>query len=953
MRRVEHQVARVVAGWSLAAGAAYLAWRLTGSMHGTPGWLALPTIALELFGFVATALLAWALWPMPTVRSRNPSSGPVGPVDAVVRVDDQPPHEVRATLLALRKVHGVSGVVLVDLSGRPAVAALAVEFQAVYAASDPDDRNGLRVMASAVQSPEFLLLDAGDVPTADIVEVLAADLVDSQVAVVQGLGVSLQDDSPEHGPSRRHELVFERSSLNPALGRRNAAMWLGSGSLVRVAAVRDVASSNALALSAQWRAGAALLAAGWRVTAPSHTAVLAHRTLTSDAAVHRDRVERACSARRLVLGRHGALRARHLSARQRAALLAWSVRPLSGVRRAVFIGVVCGSLLAGKVPFHAQAGWLAAAWLPFFVGSSLGLSLLSGWTLRPGDRTRWSLQTVGPACNSLLGDPLPTKGRVARPPIVNHPAGRYGAGLVMAVILLCVVITLRGLSERVTHTLGAMSQSELMAVLGVALWLLAISLELLRVLAGRGHVRRSPRVAASLPSVLAERAVSIIDLTPIGAGVMGHTGADIGEHLVLETSIPTASGETPLSVPVIVRNARLLRSGVYRIGVEFVSTDDAATNALAEFCLVEPMWERLGVMPGRSVTEVVPNVFVDDDEYHPRAGRAVVRLVAMVALVGAVASTVPSTVGASPSLEHRLDGAVTATSGAVPGAVVTGVCADDAGRDRAWGTTDDRYTPPVSAVSGAEGSYALALHGVACWAGLALPAGFVADGPLAAVASAAGPMGLRAIDVSGRVEMNRTVARALGPSSIGTGELGDLVWNDLNRDGLREAEEPGVAGVALTLLDIDGRVVARQVSDSDGRYLFRQLAPGVYRVGASNLPQGTSFAAPTPSSDSAIDSDVDEITGRSVLVQLEDGASVRSIDIGLRSDVAPSSVRSPAAVSRRVLASPSTSQLAMIRTKRSMLGVLVVLTALAMAVSVLLGVARPRRRVRRQVLSNP
>jgi hypothetical protein len=943
MRRLEHQGARVLAAFGLSAGAVYLLERLVWSMRGVPLWLALPAVLVELVGFAGSLALTWALWPLPmrpvrqaTAERRQPSRS-AGRLDVVVRVIDQPDHEVRATLLALRSVNGIEDIVLVDVSGRPMIAGLANEFQAVYAATDPDDHNGLHVMAAAVRTPNFLLLDAGDIPSADIVERLLPELMDARVAVVQGLGVSLHEDSPEHGPGRRHDLVFERSSLNPALGLRDAAMWLGSGSLVRTDAVRRVRRSNDRPLTAHWIAGAEMLAAGWRIAAPAGQPLVAHRALTSDRAAYDDRVERTRAARRLVVGRRGALRARSFSAGQRVALLAWAVRPLSGLRRVVFLAVLCGALLVGVVPFHATT-WMLGLWSASFLYTSLGLGLLSGWTLQPGDRTRWSLHTLGPACSSLRRS---WSSRPDRQRLVSHPVAQYGAGLVVAVISISVVIVLRGLSDRLTHTLGSMARNELLALLAVALWVLGLSLELLRVLAGRGTVRRSPRVAALLPSVLADRAVSIVDITPIGAGLIGRTGLAVGSNVLLESTVPTASGNTEMRVPVVVRNVSVRANGDYRVGVEFLAIDDAVSNALAEFCIVEPMWERMGVMPGCSVLEARSTVYLEH-EPTPRAGRTAVRVVSLFALVGAVASAMPTSVDASPSLQHLLAGSVVATNlGAergVAGAVVTAVCAEAAGPDQAWGTRDDHYRSPVSAVSGSDGSYRLELHGVACWAQVAPPSGYTTSN-----AGVGDVSSLQAIDVSASEAVERTMLGSLSPvAPDGRGSIGNQVWSDLNRNGLRDPGEPGEPGVQLSLFDASNRVLARTMSDRSGNYSFVHLPPGAYRVGASNLPSRTSFTRAAADRNSAFDSDVDAITGQSVLVRVGDGEQLSTIDVGLVDDASP---RLTGMANTRVLPSPAVDQLALARHRRSTLALLVVGLALLLAGSVLLGVVWPQRRV--------
>ncbi len=638
MRRNEHVGARALAVTGLLGGVAYLVWRLATSMHGSPWWLATPFYVVEFVGFLATALLVWALWPAPVTRRDASADHHATTVDAVVRVSHHSLQDLRATMLALQHVTGVDEVVIVDLDGRPEVARMAIDFQAVYAATDPSDRNGMSVMASAVRARQFLLLDAGDVPTTDIVTRLTPDLADPSVAVVQGLGVSVADDSPEHGPDRRHELIFERSSLNPALGRRGAAIWLGSGALIRVDALRGLPIDLRSNVEASWTASAELHAAGWKVTAPSGAPVLAFRDLRDARTVYDDRVYRVRAAREMAFGPRGVVRPGAGGLTSRLAALAWCVRPLSSVRRVAFIALLCAALLAGEAPFSGSVTAMAVLWLPYFAYTSLGVCLLSGWTLRPGDRARWSLHNIGATLRSSL-DPATAP---ERPPIVNLPASQYGASLVAAVVVLSVVLLLRGLSDRFTHSMGVLPQPALLAMVAVSLWLLGLSLDLLRVLGRKAHARRATRVGAALSAGFGDRAVSILDLTSLGAGVVSLSGFSVGERALLETSIPTRTGVTSVRLPAVVRNATRLPYGEWRLGLEFESIDDASANAFAEYCMIEPVWEQLGVMPDTSITESRPLMSRSGAEPGSNVGRMVLRAVALLALVGAVGSSLPA-----------------------------------------------------------------------------------------------------------------------------------------------------------------------------------------------------------------------------------------------------------------------------------------------------------------------
>lgn len=688
MRKSEHITARVLTVLGLLAGVLYLGWRVAVSWQGASPLMWAALLVAETVGLLGTAALTWALWPNP---ARNAAAGSDGQspnvaavelpaVDVVVRVVDQEVHELRATLLGVREMAGVADVLVVDHGGRPEIVRLAVEFDCSYAATDLDDMNGIVVMRARVHTPQFLLLDAGDVPSQDILQRLCADLSDTDVAVVQGMGVSLASDSPEHGPSHRHDLVFERSSLNPALGRRGVAMWLGSGSLVRTTALADVPACTSSPLEAHWQASTALHRAGWRITAPNAVAVVAHRTLTVAADVYADRVRRTRAARRMVSalvdGRGGV--------RRRLAAVAWAVRPLSGFRRMVVLAVLCAALLSGDLPMQPNVVAVFALWAPAMVYGSLGVSLLSGWTLRPGDRARWSLHNIGASVASLRSE-VSQREVAQRPQIFELPAGQYGLGLVLALVAMTVVLSLRGMSEQFTHTLGVMPHGALLAAMLVGVWHLCLALDQLRVLARRTIRRRAARVGTELRASLHDELMAVVDITPLGAGLVGLASFDVGERVPLHVAVPTRSGVTDLRLPVVVRNVSVSPSGEWRVGVEFLSVDVSAANVLAEFCTVEPVWESIGTMPGVSVLEAraVPGA----PQSVPNAGRATLRVMAFVALGGVVASSLPTAASAAGTSAGRAASGGHALSAGVigvVGAIVVGLLAGlvNRGRDR-------------------------------------------------------------------------------------------------------------------------------------------------------------------------------------------------------------------------------------------------------------------------------
>jgi gliding motility-associated-like protein/uncharacterized repeat protein (TIGR01451 family) len=78
--------------------------------------------------------------------------------------------------------------------------------------------------------------------------------------------------------------------------------------------------------------------------------------------------------------------------------------------------------------------------------------------------------------------------------------------------------------------------------------------------------------------------------------------------------------------------------------------------------------------------------------------------------------------------------------------------------------------------------------------------------------------------------------------------LGNLIWNDLNNNGIKEATELGLADVKLALCTVgnDGRkgtaddvLIDSTISNANGYYLFPNLSAGTYYVKVkSGLPQG-------------------------------------------------------------------------------------------------------------------
>lgn len=104
----------------------------------------------------------------------------------------------------------------------------------------------------------------------------------------------------------------------------------------------------------------------------------------------------------------------------------------------------------------------------------------------------------------------------------------------------------------------------------------------------------------------------------------------------------------------------------------------------------------------------------------------------------------------------------------------------------------------------------------------------------------------------------------------GNASLGDLIWRDRNGDGLQTADEPGLAGVVISLTMSNGWVVTTTTNGS-GDYMFSGLIPGAYTVtvDSTTLPAG---AVQTADRDSTLDNET--------TVTLTAGDEVMDADFG-------------------------------------------------------------------------
>ncbi len=130
------------------------------------------------------------------------------------------------------------------------------------------------------------------------------------------------------------------------------------------------------------------------------------------------------------------------------------------------------------------------------------------------------------------------------------------------------------------------------------------------------------------------------------------------------------------------------------------------------------------------------------------------------------------------------------------------------------------------------------------------------------------------ISLSSDSTTDRTVD--FGFNSPCSGQIGDLVWHDRNRNGIQESGEPGLGNIKVSLRDQQSNsLMTSTTTDGSGIYQFNGLCAGNYRVEVT-APTGFVASQPTQGTDTALDSNPNpaEVT------LLNDNTIEKTLDFG-------------------------------------------------------------------------
>ncbi len=99
--------------------------------------------------------------------------------------------------------------------------------------------------------------------------------------------------------------------------------------------------------------------------------------------------------------------------------------------------------------------------------------------------------------------------------------------------------------------------------------------------------------------------------------------------------------------------------------------------------------------------------------------------------------------------------------------------------------------------------------------------------------------------------------------------IGDKVWNDLNKNGIQDASEPGVPNIKVELFACSTSTpLATTTTNYEGKYLFNSVSAGNYKLRFSELPSGWVFS-PKDAGNDLVDSDVNPSTGETACFNID------------------------------------------------------------------------------------
>jgi cellulose synthase (UDP-forming) len=584
------RIIRALALLALAWGAVYLVWRILYTWHGSQPAMFVALYAGELFGWTVLAGFAFMAWRIPV-----PSRPPIGwrpTVDVFVCTYDEGLDILGATLVGCDRITYPHTTWLLDDGHRDDVRDLADRFGARYITRPGNEHAKAGNINNAMEYTDgqlILILDADHVPQPDILDATIGYFDDPSVALVQTPHDFGNHDSFQHFETGRHDQSMFFEVIMPGKDRHDGAYWCGSAAVILRHALEGIGGIATETVAEDFHTTLRLHGEGWHTRYHDETLVqgLAPHDLASFL-LQRDRWARGNLA--VLRTGENPLVAPRLTLKQRASYLASLEAYLIPVQRLAMLTVLVVMLVTGLVPLHAPLWEFGVFWAPW-----MALNLAASAGLCRGRASLWdgsytTLLTYEIFARAVCSLVLPISTSFKVTPKEGVDAGGWGAARQLRLVLVVAGVLVAAIIARCLALAGLVDLPPLrglavVAGLAFGAWELAMVVGALWRVTRRHQHRHHYRIPVELAGIMGRGLVRVVDLTPGGAGVIGHHELEVGSKVDLSIDLPQVDGGMcEVNVRFTVCSSRPAEGLGWRMGGTLTPMSDADGEVLIDHC---------------------------------------------------------------------------------------------------------------------------------------------------------------------------------------------------------------------------------------------------------------------------------------------------------------------------------------------------------------------------------
>lgn len=585
----------LIRGWAvlaIAVTAAYLVWRMNGTVDLQWWWISIPLLTVEIHNALGLVLYTIALWSLDSEPPPH-SSGTVHRVAVLIPTYNEPVEVLLPTIAASVTLRPHHDTWVLDDGRRAEVRQLAERLGARYL-TRPDNSHAkagnLNHALESIDADVIAVLDADQVPTERFLTALLPYLEDSRLAFVQSPQdfynlASFEHERRWNGELFNEEAVFYRV-IAPAKTRWSAPFWCGTGALIRVAALRSVGGVSVDSVTEDIHTTIRMYRAGW--TGAYHNEVLAHGLAPDDAASYMVQRHRWALGAMQVLRTENPLFGPGLTVGQRLAFLTTLFGWFDSWRTFAYMIIPLAVVATGAVPISAPG----MIFVPFFV-ATLGLQFVALRLLARGHyppvlSLLFEVLRMPAVLPATLTGLFPMRDVTFRVTPKGRAVRGHGAVPIPLLLSVLAAFTSLGLAWFAATLFGLtpVTYGVPWAAIGAALFM-SVNLALLlsaigRIRSGRfaGNRRAGTRMAVRIPATVDGRAGELADLSLTGARTLVDDSFEARrERVTLGLNV----ARRRLDVACVVRRRTTLADGRLELGLEFEPDQEETIARLAVY----------------------------------------------------------------------------------------------------------------------------------------------------------------------------------------------------------------------------------------------------------------------------------------------------------------------------------------------------------------------------------